>query len=180
MCLCGALKKRILIQVASSQLNHILELAVLALARILFAGKSYIFGSRSPHPPRLFCSLRAFDGMGFRKWLIDRMDRAEEVIIGSSIRIKNLALLAHLEPAIFKHVLTEEMEAIKIEKTRTADLETSMIENGLAEDRKEARRFLVKIWKPEMVTPPACPCKHLGALMTYIVINMCFAQVPWI
>ena len=102
------------------------------------------------------------------------------MIIGSSIRIKNLALLAHLKPAIFKHVLTEEMETIKIEKTRTADLETSMIENGLAEDRKEARRFLVKIWKPEMVTPPACPCKHLGALMTYIVINICFAQAPWI
>ena len=79
--------------------------------------------------------------------------------IGSLTRVKNLALLTILEPALFKNALAEEMESIKKEKTRTADLEALMVESGLADDRKEARSLLVKNWKPEMVVPPPCPCK---------------------
>ena len=87
------------------------------------------------------------------------MDRGEDVKIGSLTWAKNLALLTILEPALFKNALAEEMESIKIEKTRTADLEALMVESGLADDRNEARSLLVKNWKPEIVVPPPCPCK---------------------
>ena len=97
----------------------------------------------------------AFDGQD----VADKMDRGEDPKIGSLNRIKSLALLAHLEPALFKHVLVEEMKTVKIEKARTADLEILMVESGLADDRTEARNLLVKNWEPEMETPPRCPCK---------------------
>ena len=54
--------------------------------------------------------------------------------IGSLTRVKNLALLTILEPALFKNALAEEMESIKKEKTRTADLEALMVESGLGEE----------------------------------------------
>ena len=54
------------------------------------------------------------------------MDKGEDVKLRSLTRVKNLALLAILEPALFKNALAEEMETIKIEKTRTADLEILM------------------------------------------------------
>ena len=101
--------------------------------------------------------------------------------IGSLARVKNLALLTILEPALFKHALAEERATIKIEKTRTADLEILMVESGLEDDRKEG--LFVKKWKPEMVAAPPCPCKLIETRMTCMVIGchryIYFAQVPW-
>ena len=64
----------------------------------------------------------AFDGQD----VADRMDKGEDVKLRSLTRVKILALLNILEPALFKNALAEEMETIKIEKTRTADLEILM------------------------------------------------------
>ena len=123
---------------------------------------------------------QAFDGQD----VADRTDRGEYVKIGSLARVKNLALLKILEPTLFKHALAEERATIKIEKTRTADLEILMVESGLEDDRKEARSLFVKKWKPEMVAAPPCPCKLIETRMTCMVIGchryIYFAQVPWI
>ena len=86
-----------------------------------------------PTPSRPLRPQHAFDGQD----VADRMDRGEDVKIGSLTRVKNLALLTILEPALFKNALAEEMESIKMEKTRTADLEALMVESGLADDRNK-------------------------------------------
>ena len=83
-----------------------------------------------PTPLRPLRPQHAFDGQD----AADRMDRGEDVKIGSLTRVKNLALLTILEPALFKNALAEEMESIKKEKTRTADLEALMVESGLGEE----------------------------------------------
>ena len=131
-----------------------------------------------PTPSRPLGPQQAFDGQD----VADRTDRGEDVKIGSLTQFKNLALLTILEPALFKHVLAEERATIKIEKTRTADLEILMVESGLEDDRKEARNLFVKKWKPEMVAAPPCPCELIETRMTCMVIGchryINFAQVP--
>ena len=55
-----------------------------------------------PTPSRPLRPQHAFDGQD----VADRMDRGEDVKIGSLTRVKNLALLTILEPALFKNALS--------------------------------------------------------------------------